>query len=85
VEAAVRVMKNFPKCQALQEGACAALRNKACCSIGKAKAIESCGIEALIAAVNNHLALHFLSQKACSALINIVRGSKEKHRATNHF
>jgi hypothetical protein len=77
VEGAVKVMKNFPKCQALQEGACAVLRNLACCSIGKAKAIESGGIEALIAAVNNHLGSALVSQKACSGLVNIVRGSKE--------
>jgi hypothetical protein len=77
VEAAVKVMKNFPKCQALQEGACAVLRNLACCSIGKAKATESGGIELLIAAVNNHLGSAIVSRKACSALVNIVRGSKE--------
>ena len=77
VEGAVKVMKNFPKCQALQEGACAVLRNLACCSIGKAKAIESGVIEALIAAVNNHLDSALVSQKACSGLVNIVRGSKK--------
>jgi hypothetical protein len=40
VEAIVKAMKAFPKCQALQEGAFGALRNLACCSIGKKKVVK---------------------------------------------
>jgi hypothetical protein len=77
VEAVVKVMKTFPKCQPLQEYACRTLLNLAYCSIGKAKAIESGGIEVLLAAVNNHLYSSILCEKACAALCNIVDGSKE--------
>jgi hypothetical protein len=77
VKALVKVMKSFPKCQTLQERACAALRNVACCSIGKVKAFESGGIELLLAAVNNHLGSTLVCEKACGALVNIVRCSKE--------
>jgi hypothetical protein len=77
VEAVVKVMKTFPKCQMLQKRLCSVLLNLASNNIGKARAIESGGIEALIAAVNNHLSSAIVSQKACSALCNIVRGSKE--------
>jgi hypothetical protein len=54
VEVVVKVMKTFPKCQALQLAACRALRSLAVCSIGKAKAIESGVKEAVIDAVINH-------------------------------
>jgi hypothetical protein len=77
VEAVVKVMQTFPKCQSLQERACAALCNLASCSIGKAKAIESGGIEVLLAAINNHLGSAILVPKACSALFNIVIESTE--------
>jgi hypothetical protein len=71
-------MKTFPKCQALQKRACAALRNLACDNaIGKAKAVESGGIEVLLAAVNNHLDSVFVCKHACWAMFNIVKGSKE--------
>jgi hypothetical protein len=55
VEAVVMVMKTLPKCPAAQEAACTALGNLACCNIGKAKAIESGGVEVVLAAINNHL------------------------------
>jgi hypothetical protein len=77
VEAVVKVMKNFPKCQTLQEYACSALRNLTCCSIGKTKVVESGGIEVILAAINNHLGSPFVCRKACWALSNIVRRSKE--------
>jgi uncharacterized pyridoxal phosphate-containing UPF0001 family protein len=41
VEAVVKVMQTFPKCQTLQERVCGALLNLAYCSIGKTIAIES--------------------------------------------
>jgi hypothetical protein len=78
VEAVVRVMKTFSKCQALQEYACCVLRNLVgSCSIGKVKVIESGGIELLLAAVNNHLNSADVCQYACWALRNIASGSKE--------
>jgi hypothetical protein len=80
VEAVVKVMKTFPKCQALQERACYSLANFACCSIGVENAIESGGIELLLAAVNNHLVSADVCEYACWALHNIVDGSKENIR-----
>jgi hypothetical protein len=77
VEAVVKVMKTFPKCQALQLNACTSLLNLAFCSIGEAKAIDSSGIEVLLAAINNHLDSAIVCKHACSALFNIVNGSKE--------
>jgi hypothetical protein len=68
VEAVAKVMKAFPKCQALQLNACTSLRNLALCSIGKANAIESGGIDALLAAINNHLVSAILCREACWAL-----------------
>jgi hypothetical protein len=77
VEAVVKAMKIFPKCQPLQERACGALRNLACCSIGATKAIRSGGIEILLAAVTNHLDSAKVCERVCWALFNIVHGSKE--------
>jgi hypothetical protein len=77
VEPVIKIMKAFPKCQALQDGACGALGNLASCSIGKSKAIEAGGIEVLLAAVNNHLGSASLCESACSALFNVASGSKE--------
>jgi hypothetical protein len=76
-EAVAKVMKTFPKCQTLQEYACSALRNLACCSIGKTKVVESGGIGVLLAAINNHLGSPRFCSRACEALYNIVLGSRE--------
>jgi hypothetical protein len=70
-------MKTFPKCQYLQRRACGVLCNMANCSIGEAKAIESGGIEVLLAAINNHLKSADVCDNACSALWNIARCRKE--------
>jgi hypothetical protein len=80
VEAVVKIMKTFPKCQDLQDFACGTLRNLTGSSISKANAIESGGIEALLAAINNHLGSAILCQKACWALCNILHDSKENTR-----
>jgi hypothetical protein len=77
VEAVVKVMKTFPKCQLLQEHACIALANLAGRNIGKANAIESGGIEFILAALTKHLDSASLCEHACSALFNIVHDSKE--------
>jgi hypothetical protein len=77
VEALVKVMQTFPKCQYLQAYACATLTNLACCSVGKAKAIESGGIQVLLAAINNHLNSSLICERACWVLVSIVTGSKE--------
>jgi hypothetical protein len=76
-EVVVKVMKTFPKCQALQDKACRALINLACCSVGIANAIESGGIQVILAAINNHLVSADVCQRACWALHNIVNGSNE--------
>jgi hypothetical protein len=77
VEAAVKVMQTFPKCQPLQEEASLALLNLPRCSISKAKATESGGIEVLLAAVTTHLDFSILCEYACAALLNIARSSNE--------
>jgi hypothetical protein len=77
VAAVVEAMRTFPKCQILQRRGCNALRNLAACNIGVAKAIESGGIEVLLAAIHNHLDSEILCESACQALVNIVSGSKE--------
>lgn len=80
VEAVVKVMKTFPNCQALQEGACASLVNLTCRSIGLAKAVEMGAmgaLEVLLAAVNNHLGSLYICKHACWALSKIVRGCKK--------
>jgi hypothetical protein len=79
VEAVVKVMKNFPKCQTLQERACTALRNLICKNdAGKKKAAESGGIEVLLAATNNHLDSAILCKNACLALLSMIWGNKER-------
>jgi hypothetical protein len=78
VETVVKIIKTFPKCQRVQEGACGALRSLTkVSSIGKVKAVESGGIELLLAAINNHLDSTFVCKYACLVLYSIVRGSKE--------
>jgi hypothetical protein len=77
VEAVVKVMKAFPKCQTLQEDACMALGILADCSIGSKKAVETDGIQILLAAVNNHMGSAKVCEEACWAMENIAHGSKE--------
>jgi hypothetical protein len=78
VEAVVKIMKTFPKCQPLQELACYALQNVMCKGVtGKKKVVENGGIEVLIAGINNHLGSAILCEGACMALFNFVYGSKE--------
>jgi hypothetical protein len=77
VEAVIKVMKTFPKCVDLQEDACSALCNLAHSNIGEAKAIDSSGIEVVLAAINNHLDSAPVCEKACRTLENIVYDSKE--------
>jgi hypothetical protein len=80
VEAVVKVMKSFPKCQALQDHACGTLVNLAFCNIGKAKVIESGGIEVILAAITNHLNSSFICKRACKVLVKITSYSKENTR-----
>jgi hypothetical protein len=77
VEAGVKVMKTFPKCQALQDRACGALQNLAFCSFGEKKAIDSGGLEVLLATINNHLGSSAICKYACFALYNIICDNKE--------
>jgi hypothetical protein len=78
VDAVVKVMKTFPKCQTLQEHACLALATLAhASSTGKQNIIESGGIEILLAAVTNHLDCARVCVHSCWTLANIVRKSKE--------
>jgi hypothetical protein len=79
VEVVVKVMKTFPKCQALQEMACAALNNLTYSNnvTGKKKANECDGIETIPAAINDHLGSAFFCEVACWALSIIIEESKE--------
>jgi hypothetical protein len=78
VEAVVKVMKTFPRCQALQERACAVLGNLATCNLGKKNAVKSGGLlQLLLAAINNHLDSAKVCEYVCFALYNIVKESKE--------
>jgi hypothetical protein len=73
VETIVKVMDSFPKCLALQENACAALRNLTYCSIGKKKASEAGQtIDILLAAMKKHLVSFNLCEYAVLALRNFV-------------
>jgi hypothetical protein len=78
VEALVKIMQTFPKCQRLQASACGALRNLTWRNItGKKKAIEAGGIDVLLASVSNHLGSAILCQNACRGLESMASGSKE--------
>jgi hypothetical protein len=71
-------MQTFPESQTLQKHACDALRSLVSSNAtGKKQAIESGGIEVLLAAINNHLGSAILCQIACSALVSIANSSKE--------
>jgi hypothetical protein len=78
MEAAIKVMQTFPNCQSLQVCACGTLaslvRNN---TSSKANAIESSGVELLLAAVNKHLNSAIVCENASNALANIVSGGKE--------
>jgi hypothetical protein len=77
MEAVIKVMKTFPKCQTLQERAFIVVLNLACCSIGKMKVVESGGMEVLLAAVSNHLGSAYICERACLILINLITDSNE--------
>jgi hypothetical protein len=78
VVAVVNVMKTFPKCQTLQERACAALLNLICNNVtGKNRAVKSDGIKIVLAAINNHLGSSILCRAACLALFNMILGVKK--------
>jgi hypothetical protein len=77
VEVVVKAMKTFPKCAELLDNACHAVAILALCSIGRAKIIESGGIDFLLATVNNNLDSEIICENACWALSSIVHGSKE--------
>jgi hypothetical protein len=49
------------------------------CSIGKAKAIESGGIEVLLAAVNNHMDCVYICVDVCWALTYLDKGGSKEH------
>jgi hypothetical protein len=77
VEAVVKVMKSFPKCQTLQKYACIVLLDLALCRVGKKKVAEKVGIEVLIAAINNHLGHADRCERACSILMIVITDSND--------
>jgi hypothetical protein len=85
VESVVQIMKNFPEYQALQVSGCSSVVDLTWSDVtGKKKTIESGGIEAALASVNNHLGSSILCKKTCWALGSgkNCEGQQEKHRAT---
>jgi hypothetical protein len=82
VEAVVKVMKTFPKCELLQVCACSTLGNLAFCTLGKKKSVETGAMEFLVAAVNNHLDSARVCDFACWAFYSLITANKE---STNIF
>jgi hypothetical protein len=80
VEAIVKAMKAFPKCLDLQASSCVVLHNLSRCNIGKKNAVESSGLQLLLAAVNNHLDSVNVCWYVCWILLIIVEESKENIR-----
>jgi hypothetical protein len=80
IEAVVKVMKTFPKCKDLQIAASYTLFSLTFFDSGKNKAVESGGLEVLLAAVNNHLDSADICYGVCWALVQIVKGSKKNIR-----
>jgi hypothetical protein len=79
VEAAVKVMRTFPKCQALQYEACGALMNLAHKNTsGIEKVIVSGGIKVLLATVDNHLSSSHICRRACKVMCSLIRDNKER-------
>jgi hypothetical protein len=74
VAVAVKMMKTFPKCEALQKGACfVLLGNLGDINVsGKKNIIESGGIETLLFAASNHFNSADVCESACWALSKIV-------------
>lgn len=70
-------MKTFPEYDELQDTACCVLGNLLFCSIGQKKALETYAMEAVLAAVNNHLASDSVCANACFTLHKFVEASKE--------
>jgi hypothetical protein len=82
VEAVVKVMKVFPKCASLQSSAARLLVQLTSSNItGKNIAVETGGIQILLAAVNNHLGSAEICRHAFWALDNMVEGSKQENTA----
>jgi hypothetical protein len=78
VEAVVKVMNVFPMCHDLQLSGSHALLNLTHDNIiGAKKAVETGGINVLLAAVNNHLDSASTAEMACLALRNMVGASEE--------
>eukprot|EP00527_Entomoneis_sp_CCMP2396_P004132 CAMPEP_0198155220 /NCGR_PEP_ID=MMETSP1443-20131203/69021_1 /TAXON_ID=186043 /ORGANISM="Entomoneis sp., Strain CCMP2396" /LENGTH=370 /DNA_ID=CAMNT_0043821961 /DNA_START=31 /DNA_END=1143 /DNA_ORIENTATION=+ len=77
VEAVVKIMKTFPKCQQLQKCAIDTLGNLAACGIGKKKVVESGGIEVLLSAVTNNFNSASICENACWVMANLVCDSNE--------
>jgi hypothetical protein len=79
VEAAVKVMKTFPKCQALQVCVCIVLSNLTWCNLGKKKAVETGAMEVLLTAIHHHLDTINVCHYGCIALSNIIDKSSEEN------
>jgi hypothetical protein len=77
MEAVIKVMQTFPKCQTLQERAFIVVLNLACCSIGKMKVVETGGMEVILAAISNHLGSAYICERASLILINLIADSTE--------
>jgi hypothetical protein len=77
VEAIFKVLQTFPMCEGLHWPGYAVIDNLTCCSIGRKKALACGGLQALLAAANNHLDSQDVCILACRAITNIVNKSRE--------
>jgi hypothetical protein len=77
MEAVVKVMRTFPKCQIIQERSLIVVLNLACCRIGEMQVVETGGMEVILAAVSNHSSSAFICEHASLILINLIAGSNE--------
>jgi hypothetical protein len=77
VEAVVKAMKTFPKCQKTQLYSCFLLHNLACCRIGKKRIVESDGMKYTLAVINNHLDHADTCERACSILMVVIADSND--------
>jgi hypothetical protein len=77
VEAVIKAMNTFPKCQTLQEFACFLVHNLACCSIGKKRIVDADEMEVFLAAINNHLGHADTCERACSILMIMIADSND--------
>lgn len=77
MEAVIKVMKTFPKCQTLQKRTFIVVLNLACCCISKTKIVETGEMEVLPATVSNHFDSAYICERACLILMNLIEDGND--------